>query len=94
MFSRNEKYGHALHLAYGYEQKAPYRSTSTKTGLLTKLKAFLIAPDVSQEIANLNSTIEIALDKTSIEQAVNMELRNTESAANENQLELFKGKIA
>ncbi len=94
MFSRIEKYGQALHLAYGYEQKAPCRSTNSNIGLMAKIKTFLIAPDASQQIANLNSTIEVALDKSSIEHAVNTELRNTESAANENQLELFKGKIA
>ncbi|MBL4908004.1 MAG: hypothetical protein JKX94_11175 [Sneathiella sp.] len=94
MFNRNEKYGQALHLAYGYEHNVAYRSTTPKNGLLAKLKSAFAASTVSEQIENLNATVEIALDRKSIEQAVTAELRNSESAANENQLELIQGKIA
>ena len=91
MFSRNEKYGQALHLQYGFDTKATPRATAPKTGLISKLRAWFTPMD---HAANKNLPIEVTLDKNSIEQAVQMELRNTESAANENQLEMFKGKSA
>lgn len=94
MFSRNEKYGHALHLQYGNGHNVACHIMPVTTGFLAKLKMVLSDMTVSTEIENLNDAIEIDLDRTTIEQAVLSELRNTESAANENQLELFEGKIA
>lgn len=94
MFSQNEKYGHALHLQFGYGQNVTCQTMPVKTGFLAKLKTILSNMSMSNEIENLNDAIEIDLDRTTIEQAVLSELRNTESAANENQLELFEGKIA
>ena len=94
MFSRNEKYGHALHLQYGHGHNVTCQTMPAKTGILAKLKMALSDLTVSNEIENLNDVIELDLDRTTIEQAIQSELRNHESAANENQLELFEGKTA
>lgn len=94
MFNRNEKYGQALHLQYGFDGNTSCRTTTSNTGFLKKLKSVFSLSNASNEIETLNNSVEVALDKTTIEQAIQAELRNTDAAANENQLDIFKGKIA
>jgi|GEM_PF-5645479 len=94
MFSQNEKYGQALNLHYGFNKPAQMPVRSNKSRLIDVLKsAFSSSLEVDQKTP-LNTTAEFALDQLSIEQAVITELRNTNSAANENRLEIINGKIA
>ncbi len=94
MFSRNEKYGQALHLQYGFGMEAQKPVQQSENSILAKLKAVFQSTDVTDLQTTAPTEIEIDLGRTSIEQAVQAELRNTDAAANENQLHVIEGKIA
>lgn len=84
MFSRNEKYGQALHLQYGFETfyKAPAKAP--KKGFFASLISVLTSSNGNDTQTRNNDQLELALDKAFINQAVQNELRNTDTAANEN----------
>ncbi len=94
MFSRNEKYGQALHLAYGFDTPAQKPVQNSNKGFVAAVKAFFSNTEKSHQDVTATTMIEMDMDRSTIEQAVQSELRNTDAAANENQLEMIKGKIA
>ncbi|WP_415235876.1 hypothetical protein [Sneathiella sp.] len=94
MFSRNEKYGQALHLQYGFDFVAQDSQAKTKSGFWAMLKTFFHMNNSAETTQPSTGNVEVDLDRTTIEQAVKSELRNIDAAANENQQELFNGKIA
>ncbi|GLQ06017.1 hypothetical protein [Sneathiella chinensis] len=93
MFSRNEKYGQALHLPYGFDIPAS-KSVKGTDGLFAKIRSFFTAGMNVNHVADLTPVVEVDLDRNVIEQAILTELRNTESAANENRLQGIKGRTA
>lgn len=92
MFSRNEKYGQALHLVYGFDRPAQKPVQNSNKGFVAAVKAFFSNTEKAHQ--DVTATTMIDMDRSTIEQAVQSELRNTDAAANENQLEMIKGKIA
>lgn len=94
MFSQNEKYGQALHLQYGFNTPAQMPVRAPKKNVLDMFKSAFLSKNSAEQTSFTNTTTEISLDKQTIEQAVIMELRNTDAAANENRLEIINDKIA
>ncbi|MEH6403033.1 MAG: hypothetical protein V7750_06645 [Sneathiella sp.] len=94
MFSQNEKYGQALNLHYGFNKPAQMPVRSNKSNLIGVLKSVFSKSNKADQTTSLNAMAENALDQQTIELAVFTELRNTNSAANENRLDIINGKIA
>ncbi|MCG8490961.1 MAG: hypothetical protein MI743_05040 [Sneathiellales bacterium] len=94
MFSRNEKYGNALHLPYGSNVKVFKPVNKENNGFWATLREFFNKTNSTHQDPLAQPIVEIDLDRSTIEQAVNMELRNANSAANENQQEMMTGKSA
>ena len=84
MFSRNEKYGQALHLDYGFNIKKSVTASSAKGGLWSMITSFFATPKGQETSASSHNQMEFDLDRECIDQAVRQELRNPEAAANEN----------
>ncbi len=88
MFSRNEKYGNALHLPYGFEAVKPHHMNTkaeTKTDFFTKLMSFFLPASEAQSIVDLNQQLEMDFDRSFVNSAITSDLRNHESAANQNE---------
>jgi len=95
MFSRNEKYGNALHLPYGFEANQPRKATAeTKSHFFTKLMSVFLPASEAQSIVDLNQQLEMDLDRSFVDRAITSELRNHESAANQNEGLVTDEKIA
>ena len=94
MFSRNEKYGQALHLQYGYEAFYTAPVTAPRKGFFASLISFLTSSNVNDTQTQNNDQLELALDKAFINHAVQNELRNTDTAANENGPAIRHAEIA
>jgi len=94
MFSRNEKYGNALHLPYGSNVEVIKPVKNKDGGFLATLRAFFTTTNSTHQDPLAQPIVEIDLDRSAIEQAVTMELRNENSAANENRQEWMTGKSA
>ncbi len=85
MFSRNEKYGQALHLDYGYNIDKSASAPRAKDGLWSVITSFFTTTPKGQETSTPSNTqTEFDLNRTFIDQAVQQELRNPDAAANEN----------
>ncbi|WP_148301789.1 hypothetical protein [Sneathiella glossodoripedis] len=94
MFSRNEKYGKALHLAYGFEANKPSPVQRKRPGFFKSLRSFFTSSDTTVQGTHSADQLELDLDKAFISQAVQKELRNTDAAANENGQALGRKDIA
>ncbi len=95
MFARNEKYGKALHLPYGFEaMEANKKSTAEKTTFFMKLMSYFLPASEVQSIVDVNHQLELDLDRGFLNQAVTNELRNHDSAANQNDGLATEEKIA
>ncbi|WP_169568462.1 hypothetical protein [Sneathiella limimaris] len=86
MFSRNEKYGQALHLQYGFDAMQAATAPKSNKGFFSKLADLFVTKSANVTSGTKDAQMEFAFDKDFIEQAVQSELRNTNSAANENNL--------
>jgi len=84
MFSRNEKYGQALHLDYGYNIEKSVMAPVAKDGLWSMITSFFTTPKGQETSASSQNQMEFDLNREYIDQAVQQELRNPEAAANEN----------
>ncbi len=84
MFSRNEKYGQALHLQYGFDANTQSVAKVKRAGFLSSLVSYFTAAKSAPAQTQTTDQLELDLDKAFISQAVHSELRNTEAAANEN----------
>ncbi|OUR79216.1 hypothetical protein A9Q83_05130 [Alphaproteobacteria bacterium 46_93_T64] len=84
MFTRNEKYGQALHLQYGNTTQAPMKKAAVKGSLVSNIISLFSITGEKPVLNEQNTPLEMTMDKTFIGQAVLHELRNTEAAANEN----------
>lgn len=94
MFSRNEKYGNALHLPYGFEASSTSTNKVDEKGFFQKVKAYFTN---LSEIAIPNTEdaqLEFSFDKKFLEQSVSRDLRNTDAAANENGPVVIREEIA
>lgn len=88
MFSRNEKYGNALHLPYGFEANKPQKpetAKETNTHFFKTLMSFFLPASDAQSLIDLNHQLEMDFDRNFVGQAITSELRNHESAANQNE---------
>jgi hypothetical protein len=84
MFSRNEKYGQALHLQYGFEANTHSAAKIKRAGFFSSLVSYFTAAKSAPSQTQTTNQLELDLDKAFITQAVHNELRNTDAAANEN----------
>ena len=84
MFSRNEKYGQALHLDYGYNIAKSVTAPRAEGGLWSMITSFFTTPKGQETTAPSNAQMEFDLNRSFIDQAVQRELRNSDAAANEN----------
>ena len=95
MFARNEKYGQALHLPYGFEAVNTQKKTQAeKTTFFMKLMSYFLPASDVQSIIDVNHQMELDLDRGFLNQAVTNELRNHDSAANQNDGLATEEKIA
>jgi hypothetical protein len=94
MFSRNEKYGQALHLPYGFETAKVSKKSTTKNTWLMKLVSFFSAASETEAFAGYYSKLEMKLDKDFLASAISSELKNRDAAANENRMPAPYNKIA
>lgn len=94
MFSRNEKYGNALHLPYGSNVEFIKPVNKNNNGFWATLRELFTKTNSTHQDPLAQPIVEIDLDRSAIEQAVTMELRNENSAANENRQEWMTGKSA
>ena len=84
MFTRNEKYGQALHLQYGSTPNTVAKAVTSKTSIVESIRSLFNQRRNAIEVTEQNNCLDMAMDQTFIDRAVLQELRNTESAANEN----------
>ena len=84
MFSRNEKYGQALHLQYGSKAAAQKSRMDVVPSVLARLTSYIVSAKNVTAAGSQTMPFETPLDEDFINQAVQCELRNTAAAANEN----------
>jgi len=84
MFSRNEKYGQALHLQYGSKATARKSQMVRASSLLARVASYVVSATNVTAAGSQTMPSDTPFDKDFINLAVQCELRNTAAAANEN----------
>ncbi|MEH6475550.1 MAG: hypothetical protein V7727_07655 [Sneathiella sp.] len=94
MFTRNEKYGQALHLQYGSTPNTVVRAVANKTSIAKNIVSFFKSRRKANEITAETNCLDMTMDQAFINRAVLQELRNTDAAANENGAAHLQEEIA
>lgn len=94
MFSRNEKYGQALHLVYGQDAAIPGRPAIQGEGIFARLKSVFAPANQHPQGMGMPDTVEVTLDRDTIRQAIDTELRNRDFAANQNTRQVTRNETA